>query len=98
MVRRRLGKGATALALLVERDGREHVLKVALSPDNNARLEIEAEVLRPLRHQFIVELHGDVLRFGNRVGLLMARPEMPRSPTGCARKVGSIWSCWSASV
>ena len=71
-VRRRLGKGATALALLVDRDGREQVLKVALSPDSNARLEAEAEVLRPLRHQFIVELY-DVLRFGDRVGLLMAR-------------------------
>ena len=72
VVRRRLGKGATALALLVERDEREQVLKVALDPESNGRLEAEAEVLRALRHQFIVELH-DVLRFGDRVGLLMAR-------------------------
>ena len=71
-IRRRLGKGATALAVLVDRDGREQVLKVALSPDSNARLEAEAEVLRSLRHQFIVELY-DELRFGDRVGLLMAR-------------------------
>ena len=72
IVKRRLGKGATALALLVEREGQEHVLKVALSPENNSRLEAEADVLRSLRHQYIVEWH-DTLRFGERVGLLMAR-------------------------
>ena len=77
VVKRRLGKGSTALALLVERDGRQHVLKVALSPDHNDRLRAEAEVLRRLRHQYIVELH-DELSFGDgaggeRVGLLMAR-------------------------
>ena len=58
------------------------MLKAALSPERNARLEAEAEVLRRLRHQHVVELH-DVLRFrvpsggaappGDRVGLLMAR-------------------------
>ena len=73
----RLGKGATALALLVERDGQEHVLKVALSPEHNDRLRAEADVLGALRHQYIVELH-EVLTFkdrtGNdRMGLLMAR-------------------------
>ena len=77
VMKRRLGKGATALALLVERDGREHVLKVALSPEHNDRLHAEADVLGALRHQYIVELH-DVLTFkdrtgGDRVGLLMAR-------------------------
>ena len=72
VVTQRLGKGATALALLVERAGREHVLKVALAPDRNGRLQAEAEVLRSLRHQFVVELH-DELRFGERAGLLMAR-------------------------
>ena len=72
IVKQRLGKGATALALLVERDGREHVLKVALTAESNDRLGAEAEVLRSLRHQYIVELH-DELRFGERVGLLMAR-------------------------
>ena len=71
-VKRRLGRGSTALALLVERGGREQVLKVALSSKDNGRLEAEAEVLRRLRHQSVVELH-DVLRFGGRVGLLMAR-------------------------
>ena len=77
VMKRRLGKGSTALALLVERDGREHVLKVALSPEHNDRLHAEADVMRRLRHQCIVELH-DVLTFNDgtgseRVGLLMAR-------------------------
>ena len=42
VMKRRLGKGATALALLVEHGGREHVLKVALSPEHNDRLRAEA--------------------------------------------------------
>ena len=76
-MRQRLGKGSTALALLVERDGREHVLKMALSREHNDRLHAEADVMRRLRHQYIVELH-DVLTFhdgtgSERVGLLMAR-------------------------
>jgi len=72
LVKRRLGKGGTALALLVEKDGKERVLKIALEPSHNARLQAEAAVLRKLRHQFIVELH-DELTFGDRVGLVMAR-------------------------
>jgi len=71
-VKKRLGKGSTAVAFLVERSGREQVLKVALSPEQNERLEAEADALRRLRHQFIVELH-DVVRIGDRVGLLLAK-------------------------
>ena len=72
LVKRRLGKGGTALALLVEKDGKEQVLKVALEPSQNKHLRAEAEVLRKLRHQFIVELHEELL-FGDRVGLVIAR-------------------------
>ncbi|MGH9318788.1 MAG: protein kinase domain-containing protein [Vicinamibacteria bacterium] len=71
LVEKRLGKGATAVGLLVSRGDGRHVLKVALTPEHNERLEAEAEVLRTLRHQFIVALH-EVLRFEDRVGLLMA--------------------------
>jgi serine/threonine protein kinase len=71
LVEKRLGKGATAVGLLVSRGDGRHVLKVALTPEHNERLEAEAEVLRALRHQFIVELH-EVLRYEDRVGLLMA--------------------------
>ncbi|HXH13501.1 MAG TPA: BREX system serine/threonine kinase PglW [Alphaproteobacteria bacterium] len=57
VVKKRLGQGATSVALLVERHGREGVLKVALEPGLNARLEEEGEILRQLRHPNIVELY-----------------------------------------
>ena len=41
VVKKRLGKGSTSVALLVERDGQEGVLKVALEPNLNARLTEE---------------------------------------------------------
>ena len=59
-VRQRLGKGSTALALLVDLDGQEGVLKVALSPDLNDRIRQEARILGQLRHQNVVELYGQV--------------------------------------
>jgi serine/threonine protein kinase len=71
-VLRRLGKGGTALALLVEKDGQERVLKIALEPSQNDHLRAEAKVLRKLRHQYIVEIH-DELMFDDRVGLVIAR-------------------------
>ena len=68
---KRLGKGSSAVALLVERDNREYVLKVALSPEHNDRLRAEADVLRTLgHHQHIVGFHGDMLMAGV-VGLLL---------------------------
>ncbi|MCP4654973.1 MAG: BREX system serine/threonine kinase PglW [bacterium] len=72
IVKRRLGKGSTAVALLVEGpQGKEQVLKIALEPSRNDRLRGEAEVLEKLRrHQFIVQLQ-DVLELGDRVALLM---------------------------
>jgi len=72
VVKRRLGKGSTAIALLVEREGIERVLKVALEPSLNDQLRAEGERLRRLRHQFIVEFFEE-LDFGDRAGLLMAR-------------------------
>jgi serine/threonine protein kinase len=70
-VKKRLGKGASSIALLVEREGKELVLKVALEPSDSARLRAEADLLRKLgRHQFIVQVH-EVADYGGRVGLLM---------------------------
>lgn len=57
VVKRRLGQGSTSVALLVERHGREGVLKVALEPSLNARLEEEGQILRQLRHPNIIELY-----------------------------------------
>ena len=55
VVKKRLGQGSTSVALLVERDGREGVLKVALEPSLNPRLSEEGQILRKLRHANIVE-------------------------------------------
>ena len=45
VVKKRLGKGSTSVALLVQRDGQEGVLKVALDPSLNARLREEGQLL-----------------------------------------------------
>lgn len=58
VVKRILGQGASSRVLEVERksDGREFALKVALNETEGARLLEEAEVLKELRHQRIVQL------------------------------------------
>lgn len=71
VVLKRLGQGATSVALLVERDGQEFVLKVANDLDNNPRLRSEAETLRNLfRHSHIVE-YCESLEIGRRAAFLM---------------------------
>jgi serine/threonine protein kinase len=72
VVNRRLGKGSTAVVFLVEKDGREWVLKLALDHEQNQRLLEEAEVLRKLRHQHIAEL-VDTVTIGGHQGLLMEK-------------------------
>jgi serine/threonine protein kinase len=67
---RRLGQGACSIALLVERDGQEYVLKAASDPEQNARVRDEAEVLQKLRHQHIVEFCEPV-EMGDFAGFLM---------------------------
>ena len=57
VVKRRLGKGSTSVTLLVDRHGREGVLKVALDFSQNQRLAKEGEVLKAFRHQNIVEIY-----------------------------------------
>jgi serine/threonine protein kinase len=71
VVKKRLGKGATSIALLVERDGKEGVLKVALDPDHNQRLSEEGHILRQLRHPNIVELY-DYTNVSGHTALFMA--------------------------
>jgi serine/threonine protein kinase len=56
VVQRRLGRGSTAVALLVARGDEEGVLKVALEPRLNERILQEGEVLRGLHHHSIVRL------------------------------------------
>lgn len=45
-----LGEGATSRVLLVEKDDRRYALKVALGPEQHARFEAEANVLRLFEH------------------------------------------------
>jgi len=73
LVKKRLGSGACSVALLVEKNNQELVLKVASSPEHNDRLRGEGEVLQKLhRHQHIVE-HLDTVEIGDHVCLLMRR-------------------------
>lgn len=68
----RLGRGSSATAFVVERGGKEMVLKIAASPDHDERLRAEAEILRKIRHQHVVEILGEV-EVGDRAGILMER-------------------------
>lgn len=54
---RKLGEGGCSVALLVERDGQDFVLKVASQPEHNERLRGEADVLskQEMRHPCIVD-------------------------------------------
>ncbi|MFO0264557.1 MAG: BREX system serine/threonine kinase PglW, partial [Planctomycetota bacterium] len=67
---RRLGQGSCSLALLVEYQDQEFVLKIANHPDNNSRLEDEADVLQKVRHPHVVELI-ESREIGDRVAFLM---------------------------
>jgi serine/threonine protein kinase len=70
VVDRVLGQGATATALLVTRDDKQFVLKVALNEDNNARLHEEAEALRSLHSEFIVAIEEELVMHGRTVLVL----------------------------
>ncbi|KAA6183780.1 BREX system serine/threonine kinase PglW [Thiohalocapsa marina] len=69
-VRKRIGRGASAVAFVVERQGQELVLKLAADMDHNKRLRAEGETLRKLRHQAIIA-HHDTLDFVGHTGLLL---------------------------
>jgi len=69
---RRIGQGACSVALLVERDGQDYILKAANDPEHNARLKDEADLLSKdqLRHSCIVDLIG-TMEIGQYFGFLM---------------------------
>jgi serine/threonine protein kinase len=72
IVDRRLGRGSTAIALLVEDEyERQYVLKVANDPERNQRIHDEGEVLAKLRHPAIVAVHGESLELGSRLGIVL---------------------------
>lgn len=74
VVIRKLGRGGTADALLVRRDGEEAelVLKVAVDEGHGDRLQAEAAVLRLLHHQNIVRII-DTLTISGRAAILMEK-------------------------
>ena len=73
IVERRLGTGSTATALLVRREGDEHllVLKVARDEDKRQRLIAEADRLRGLTYPQVAQLVGDPVTVGGRTALLL---------------------------
>ena len=73
VVERRLGRGSTAIALLVsDGDGQRRVLKVAADPDRNDRLRDEGEVLAKLRDRTIVASYGDPIDLGGHTAIVLA--------------------------
>jgi serine/threonine protein kinase len=74
VVVRKLGRGGTADALLVRRNGEddELVLKVAVDETHGDRLQAEAAVLRRLHHQNVVRII-DTLTVSGRAAILMEK-------------------------
>ncbi|MGH3274838.1 MAG: protein kinase domain-containing protein, partial [Streptosporangiaceae bacterium] len=66
-----LGKGSTARALLMVKDGAKRVYKVALSDAGRIRLAHEAAQLKNLRDSHIVRLIGGPADVGNRAVLIL---------------------------
>ncbi|MGH3219869.1 MAG: BREX system serine/threonine kinase PglW [Streptosporangiaceae bacterium] len=73
-VQRRLGRGSTAVALLVRKDREEAVLKISLDPRKDARLMAEAAALATIRgNPGVVDLVSDgVIDIGPRRALLLS--------------------------
>ncbi len=69
---KRLGRGSTADALLVKREGTEGelVLKVAVEAAHSDRVRAEADILRDLRHHNIVRFDAEI-EVSGRPGILM---------------------------
>jgi len=70
-VERVLGKGSTARALLVERDGTRRVLKIALNGSAAQRLGREAAQLRALTDSHIVRLIDGPIEAGGRTVVVL---------------------------
>ncbi len=65
---KRLGSGATAVALLVSQDGRELVLKVARDEQHRQRLADEAEALGRVQHAQVASLEKGPIEVWTAVG------------------------------
>ncbi|MGY6502464.1 MAG: BREX system serine/threonine kinase PglW [Acidimicrobiales bacterium] len=89
-VKRRLGKGSTAVALWCHDrvHDRDVVLKVASKPANDDRLEREGEAITNLKHENVVELHEQLTIAGRKVLVLSFAGE--RSLAGYVRIEGPV--------
>jgi serine/threonine protein kinase len=71
-LKRRLGGGSSAVTLLVEKDGKELVLKVARTPEDSDRLASEHRTVLLVEHPLIVKAEKELLTFEDgRTGFLM---------------------------
>ncbi|RKT46664.1 BREX system serine/threonine kinase PglW [Thiocapsa rosea] len=70
LVTKRLGRGASAVAFVVQDRGQERVLKLAADAEHNPRLRHEGETLQKLRHQAIIAYH-ETRDFLGHTGLLL---------------------------
>lgn len=86
VVEKELGQGATAKALLVNKDDQQFVLKVALTEDDNTRLHDEAEALRSIHSEFIVAIHDEIEMAGHTVLVLQKAGD--ETLAGVLRKEG----------
>jgi len=89
-VKRRLGKGSTAVALWCHDRAHERdvVLKIASKPANDDRLVREGEAITNLRQENVVELHEQLEVGGRRVLVLSFAGE--RSLAGYLRAEGPV--------
>lgn len=69
-VKKRLGRGSSSVAFVVEHNKQDYVLKLAVDADHNKRLRSEGETLHKLRHQAIIA-HHETQEFLGHTGLLL---------------------------
>ncbi|MDA0169809.1 BREX system serine/threonine kinase PglW [Solirubrobacter taibaiensis] len=73
LVVKRLGRGSTAVALLVEDEaGQQRVLKIAADPERNPRIRDEAAVLARLRDRTIIASHGEAISAAGHDGIVLS--------------------------
>ena len=73
VVVKRLGRGSTAVALLVrDGDDQTRVLKIAADPERNDRVREEGEVLVKLRDRTIIASYGEPIDVAGHTGIVLA--------------------------
>lgn len=69
---KRLGRGSTAVALLVaDGDAQQRVLKIAADPERNDRVREEGAILAKLRDRTIIASHGEPVDVAGHTGIVL---------------------------